>query len=132
MSSQYLSFLLYIYPLMLLFTHKLDTCCQAMCQEHRIAKNPDFRQRRITNRLDSVTVCTVGVNCNPLIIHMLLFTPMVLTVTFTSILQTAANYSLYGLYLFHSLPCFVDTVTLSIQISHNLIFFFPSNLLFSL
>ena len=27
-------------------------------------KNPAFRQRRIINRLDSVTVCTVGVKCN--------------------------------------------------------------------
>ena len=48
------------------FTHKLDTCCQAMCQERRIAKNPAFRQRRTFNRLDSVTVCTVGVNSNDL------------------------------------------------------------------
>ena len=48
----------------LLFTHKLDTCCQAMCQEHKTAKNPAFRRRRIINRLDSVTVCTVGVNNN--------------------------------------------------------------------
>ena len=46
------------------FTHKLDTCCQAMCQEHKTAKNPAFRRRRIINRLDSVTVSTVGVNCN--------------------------------------------------------------------
>ena len=48
----------------LLFTHKLDTCCQAMCQECKTAKNPAFRQRRTLNRLDSVTVCTIGVNCN--------------------------------------------------------------------
>ena len=48
----------------LLFTHKLDTCCQAMCQEHKTAKNPAFRQRRIINRLDSVTVRTAGVNSN--------------------------------------------------------------------
>ena len=51
-------------PETLLFTHKLDTCCQAMCQEHKTAKNPAFRQRRILNRLDSVTVCTIGVNSN--------------------------------------------------------------------
>ena len=49
---------------MLLFTHKLDTCCQAMCQECKTAKNPAFRRRRPLNRLDSVTVSTVGVNSN--------------------------------------------------------------------
>ncbi|MCI8408585.1 MAG: hypothetical protein HFJ09_04845 [Lachnospiraceae bacterium] len=48
----------------LLFTHKLDTCCQAMCRERKTAKNPAFRRMRILNRLDSVTVCTVGVNSN--------------------------------------------------------------------
>ena len=48
----------------LLFTHKLDTCCQAMCQECKTSKNPAFRRRRIINRLDSVTVCTIGVNSN--------------------------------------------------------------------
>ena len=49
---------------LLLFTHKLDTCCQAMCQEDKTAKNPAFRRRRIINRLDSITVCIVGVNSN--------------------------------------------------------------------
>ncbi len=48
----------------LLFTHKLDTCCQAMCQEDKTAKNPAFHRRRIINRLDSVTVCTYGANSN--------------------------------------------------------------------
>lgn len=48
----------------LLSTYKLDTCFQAMCQECRIVKNPAFCRRRILNRLDSVTVCTIGVNSN--------------------------------------------------------------------
>ena len=52
----------------LLFAHKLDTCCQAMCQEHKMAKNPAFRRRRIINRLDSVTVCTIGVNSKNLLV----------------------------------------------------------------
>ncbi|MBD5088281.1 MAG: hypothetical protein HDT30_05640 [Clostridiales bacterium] len=35
-----------------------------MCKKRRTAKNPAFRRRRIINRMDSVTVCTIGVNSN--------------------------------------------------------------------